>query len=80
MRKQHSDKQIQVAIEFALQHGWALIDAGRSAHCFAKLRCGIAGHREHMMSIWSTPANPENHAKQIVRKVRQCLPQRQAED
>ncbi len=26
-----------------------------------------------MMSIWSTPKNPELHAKQIRRKVDHCL-------
>ncbi len=25
------------------------------------------------MSIWSTPKNPEQHAKQIRRKVDECL-------
>ncbi|MCX8957861.1 hypothetical protein EHW66_07445 [Erwinia psidii] len=74
MSRKHRNRQIQQAIEFAMEHGWILIVAGKSAHCFAKLRCGVAGHLEHTISIWSTPGNPENHAKQIVRKVRQCTP------
>ncbi|MFC0139013.1 hypothetical protein ACFFJN_02125 [Erwinia mallotivora] len=76
MSRKHKNRQIQQAIEFAIDHGWILIAAGKSAHCFAKLRCGVPGHQEHMMSIWSTPGNPLNHAKQIVRKVSQCTPVR----
>lgn len=48
--------------------------AGSSAHSFAKLRCGIPDHTDHVMSIWSTPKAPENHAKQIIRVVDKCSP------
>ncbi|MDK4689693.1 hypothetical protein [Kingella negevensis] len=67
----HPNKHIRAAIEFALQHGWEVVDSGKSAHAFCRLRC-LKGHREHQMSIWSTPKSPENHAKQIIRKVKEC--------
>lgn len=70
----HPNKHIQAAIEYAVSKGWALVPSGKSAHCYAKLRCGIPGHRDHTMSIWSTPRDAENHAKQIVRKVNECSP------
>nr|WP_315043066.1 hypothetical protein [uncultured Moraxella sp.] len=47
------------------------METGKSAHAFCRLRC-VLGHSENQMSIWSTPKNPENHAKQIIRKVSQC--------
>ncbi|WP_074401185.1 hypothetical protein [Morganella psychrotolerans] len=73
--KRHPDKHIQSAIEYALLQGWVWIPAGNSAHAFCRLRCGSPGekHRLHQMSVWSTPRSPENHAKQIIKKVDSCL-------
>jgi hypothetical protein len=70
--KEHPDKHIRAAIARALAQGWILLPAGKSAHCFGRLVCGVAEHRQHMMSIWSTPAVPENHARQIIRMVERC--------
>ena len=70
--KEHPDKHIRKAIATALARGWILLPAGKSAHCFGRLVCGVTEHREHMMSIWSTPAVPENHARQIIRMVERC--------
>lgn len=67
----HPNKHIREAIEYAIKNGWDVIESGKSSHSFCRLRC-LAGHHEHQMSVWSTPGNPENHAKQIIRKVKQC--------
>jgi hypothetical protein len=69
--KKHPNKHIREAIKLAVANGWEMVDTGKSAHAFCRLRC-VAGHTEHQMSIWSTPKNPENHAKQILHKVQQC--------
>ncbi|WP_126462697.1 hypothetical protein [Providencia rustigianii] len=66
---------MQQAIEYAELQGWFIVMGSHSSHCYAKLRCGIEGHQDHMLSIWSTPRNPENHAKQIKRMVDKCSPQ-----
>lgn len=73
--KEHPDKHIRAAIQYAVSQGWLFSVGGRSAHCFGRLRCGIAGHREHAMSVWSTPSCPQNHARQIIRKINSCTPQ-----
>lgn len=72
--KIHPNKHIQTAIEYALSNGWVWVQPGDSAHCFCKLRCGNTKneHRDHKMSVWSTPKNAENHARQIMRKVNHC--------
>ncbi|MDN5679755.1 MAG: hypothetical protein L0G81_03845 [Ewingella sp.] len=72
--KAHPNKHIQAAIEYALTRGWVWVAPGSSAHCFCKLRCGnpLSDHRDHAMSIWSTPKSAENHAHQIVRMVNRC--------
>lgn len=67
----HPNKHIRAAIEYALQHGWQMVPAGKSAHAFCRLRC-IRGHTEHQISVWSTPRQPENHAKHILRKIKEC--------
>jgi hypothetical protein len=50
--KEHLDKHTRAAIDYALQRGWLFITSGKSAHCFGRLQCGVAEHRDHMMSIW----------------------------
>ncbi len=72
--KEHPDKHIRAAIRYASGQGWQFAGAGNSAHCFGRLKCGIPGHRAHMMSVWSTPSSPENHARQIIRMVENCTP------
>lgn len=68
----HKDKHIQAAIDYAISQGWTFVKGGKSAHCYAQIRCGNSEHGTHTMSIWSTPKSCENHAKQIRRKVNQC--------
>lgn len=69
--KKHPNKHVREAIEYAVENGWDVVETGKSGHAFCRLKC-ILGHAEHQMSIWSTPKDPETHAKQILRKVRQC--------
>lgn len=38
--KQHPNKHIQAAIDYALSKGWIWVAAGGAAHCFCRLRCG----------------------------------------
>ena len=73
--KKHPNKHIQAAIEYAILQGWIWVLPGNSSHAFCRLRCGIPEyeHQIHQFSVWSTPASPENHAKQIRRKVDKCL-------
>ncbi|EOD2819365.1 TPA: hypothetical protein U2K68_002043 [Providencia stuartii] len=72
--KRHPNKHIQSAIEYAVSKGWVLVSAGHSSHAFCRLRCGDANdaHQNHQISVWSTPSRPEDHAKQIKRKVDSC--------
>ncbi|MDT0178142.1 hypothetical protein Q9R34_19140 [Enterobacter sp. BRE11] len=72
--KKHPNKHIQAAIAYAISKGWVWVPPGDSAHCFCKLRCGNPEdeHRDHRMSVWSTPKSPETHAKQIRRMADRC--------
>lgn len=77
--KAHPDKDIRAAINYALANGWTFNAAGKSAHCFGRLMCGIPQHKDHMMSIWSTPKNTLNHARQIIRMVERCSPDKKSD-
>ncbi|WP_413739287.1 hypothetical protein ACL2XP_24950 [Sodalis sp. RH21] len=68
--KDHPNKHIQAAIEYALSEGWHFRHS--NGHAFGRLVCGISRHQDHQMSVWSTPGNPENHARQIRRKINSC--------
>ena len=74
-RKQHPKQEIEDALRYAESHGWR-VDVGGS-HAWGKIycpyndkecRCGEFS----IASIWSTPKNAGNHAKQIKRVVDNC--------
>lgn len=68
--KEHPNKHIQAAIEYALSKGWRFRKS--HGHAFCRLICGAQEHSEHQLSVWSTPCIPENHAKQLRRKIDNC--------
>ncbi len=71
-RKQHPNKTIEEAVQYAEQRGWCYQKAGKSAHCWGRILC-LAGSRDGcMISVWSTPRNGYNHAKQIRKRVDAC--------
>jgi len=71
---EHSNKEIEAAIRYAIANGWIFTKS--KGHPYGRLRCGSSDkyHKDHQMSIWSTPRNTGNHAKQIIRKVDSCKP------
>ena len=71
-RKRHSKKEIEEAIEYAEKYGWRVVKAGNSAHAWGRLLCQEKSRDGCQISIWSTPRNAENHARQIRRAVERC--------
>ncbi|XBS70052.1 hypothetical protein ABK905_01670 [Acerihabitans sp. KWT182] len=69
--KEHPNKHIHAAIKYALTRGWKF--RASQGHAFGRLCCGKPEHIKHQMSVWSTPKNPEHHAKQICRQVDRCF-------
>ena len=77
-RAKHPKKDVEEAIRYAEGFGWR-VEVGGS-HCWGRMycpyndvdcRCG----EFCIASIWSTPANPGNHAKQLKRVVDNCVRQ-----
>lgn len=71
-RKKHPSKEIDSAIQFAESKGWRYKKVGGSAHAWGRLLCPLQTREGCSMSIWSTPRNTTNHAKQIYQRVDNC--------
>ena len=76
--KKHPDKNINDAVNYAVKNGWEVVEAGSSSHAWARLKCPYndpecRGGKFCLNSVWSTPKNPQNHAKQIRRIVDRCI-------
>lgn len=48
------------------------METGKSSHACGRLLCPETSRFGCQISIWSTPRNPENHAKQIIRTIKKC--------
>ena len=79
-RAKHPNKDVESAVAHAEAEGWR-VDIGGS-HAWGKMycpyndeqcRCGI----HCITSIWSTPKNPSNFAKQLRRVVDNCTTHQQ---
>ena len=76
MAKKHPNKDIREALEYAKQKGWQVKQGG--SHAWGKIYCPYNDSDCRCgefckISIWSTPKNPINHAKQIRRVVDNCI-------
>lgn len=74
-RNKHPNKNIEEAIRYAESHGWRIETGG--SHAWGQMYCPYNDKECRCgefcrASIWSTPKNPVNHAKQIKRVVDNC--------
>ena len=74
LTKNTPKKEISEAIEYAESKGWRVEAAGGHGHAWGRMYCpykdGNCRCGEFcIISIWSTPKNPGNHARQIRRVV-----------
>ena len=75
-RKAHPKKDIESALQYAELNGWRIeISTG---HAWGRMYCPSNSKDCRcgefcIASIWSTPKNPANHAKQLRRVVDNCI-------
>lgn len=74
-RKKHSKQDVENALQYAEAKGWRIEVAG--SHAWGKMYCPYNDKDCRcgefcITSIWSTPRNAANHAKQIRRVVDHC--------
>jgi len=79
-RTKHPSKDIESALHELEALGWSVEEAkGRSAHSWGYVLCPAnAGNACRSgvfcrMSVWSTPRNPRNHARELLRKASGCV-------
>ena len=69
-RPRHPDKNIEAAVSYAESLRWRVeISEG---HAWGRLYCPERSPEGCIVSVWSTPKNPENHARHIRRAVELC--------
>lgn len=68
----HPSKEIQKAIDYAVENGWRVIEPGKSSHAFCRLYCPEQSRKGCQLSVWSTQRNEGNHSRQIFRQVDRC--------
>lgn len=68
----HPNKHVREAIKQAEDNGWRFEKAAARAHIFGKLFCPYGRRAGCRINVYSTPGNPEEHARQILRRVQSC--------
>ena len=74
-RKKHPKSEVEEALRFAEKHGWRIEIGG--SHAWARIYCPYNDKDCRcgefcIASVWSTPRNAENHARQIRRLIANC--------
>lgn len=69
-RSRHPNKEIEAAIREAEARGWR-VQAGGS-HAWGFLLCTEQSREGCRVTVYSTPRNPENHARQIRYQIGAC--------
>lgn len=70
-RNRHPNAIIEKAIQYAEENGWR-IKVNKKGHAWGQMYCPGQKRGACKASINSTPSVPENHAKQIIRRVDNC--------
>ncbi len=75
VRKKHSKKEVEEALQYAEERGWRIEVGG--GHAWGKMYCPQNDKNCRcgefcISSIWSTPKNTVNRARQIKRVVDNC--------
>ena len=80
LRTRHPNKDIEAALRTLEAAGWTVQNArGRSAHAWGFALCPAnAGNlcrsgQFCRMSVWSTPRNPQLHARGLLSKAAGCV-------
>lgn len=62
-RNRHPNKEIEAAVQYAEEQQWTYKSPGNSAHAWGRLYCPLREREGCILSIWSTPRDPDVHAK-----------------
>lgn len=68
--KKHPNKHIREAIKYALEKGWRVTTS--KGHYWGHLWCPLQTRKGCAWGVFSTPRNPENHAKWLIKMIDRC--------
>ncbi len=69
-RDRHPQKELEAVVEYAEQQGWE-VRAGKR-HAKFKLYCQYHDRGGCKVSVWGTPADAKDHAKDVRRAIDRC--------
>lgn len=69
-RSWHPDAHIEKAVQYAETLGWRVVTS--NGHAWGPSFCPWSTREGCMISVWSTPKVPANHARHIRRSVDSC--------
>lgn len=69
-RPRHPKPEIERAVQYAEQLGWRVVLS--NGHAWGRLLCPFASREGCIVSVWSTPKSPGNHARHIRKVVDSC--------
>ena len=69
-RPRHTDKHIEQVVAYAESLGW--IWKPSDGHPWGRLFCPFANREGCILSVWSTPKNPQNFARLLRRRIDSC--------
>jgi hypothetical protein len=75
-RRNHPKKEVEQALQYAEENGWRVEERG--SHAWGKIYCPYNSDDCRcgefcITSVWSTPKNPEDHARALKRVVNNCI-------
>lgn len=70
-RPRHPNKHIEEAIQYAEDQGWR-VEAPVNGPNWGFIYCPHAARGGCSWGVYSTPVNPENHAKKLKRNIDRC--------
>lgn len=69
-RPRHPNKHIEAELKYAESKGWRVELGG--AHAWGKILCPYGQRGGCIRRVWSTPTNPEDHARFQRRQIAAC--------
>ena len=70
-RPRHPDKDIERAVQYAESLDWS-VRMSKKGHAWGYLYCPQSTREGCKVGVYSTPRNPGNHARQILREIDLC--------
>jgi hypothetical protein len=70
VRPRHPNKHIEESVQYAESRGWRVEIS--NGHDWGRLFCPERSRDGHIVGVYSTPKNPENHAQRIRRNIDKC--------